>query len=80
MASSFHLRQKHNLQITWKSAETVRAVVNYLGNRHRFKVLVGYKYSHALNLSRPQTPPLTRRNGLVNQVEFLGLTGTLATV
>ena len=42
MASSFKLRQKHNLG-------TVRAVGNYLGNRHRFKVLVGYEYSHAMN-------------------------------
>ena len=28
----------------------------------------------------PRPHPLTRRNGLVNQVEFLGLTGALATV
>ena len=28
----------------------------------------------------PRPHPLTRRNGLVNQVEFLGLAGTLATV
>ena len=28
----------------------------------------------------PRPHPLTRRNGLVNQVEFLGLAGALATV
>ena len=28
----------------------------------------------------PRPHPLTRRNGLVNQGEFLGLAGTLATV
>ena len=28
----------------------------------------------------PGPHPLTRRNGLVNQVEFLGLAGALATV
>jgi len=28
----------------------------------------------------PRPHPLTRRNGLVNQVEFLGLAGTLATL
>ena len=28
----------------------------------------------------PRPHPLTRRNGLVNQVEFLGLMGALATV
>ena len=28
----------------------------------------------------PRPHPLTRRNGLVNQVEFLGLVGALATV
>ena len=28
----------------------------------------------------PRPHPLTRRNGLVNQVEFLGLAGALATL
>ena len=31
-------------------------------------------------VSSPDPHPLTRRNGLVNQVEFLGLAGALATV
>ena len=41
------------------------------------KILVGFSCSPSLV---PRPHPLTRRNGLVNQVEFLGLAGALATV
>jgi len=45
--SSFHLKQKYYLQITWKSAESVGTIGNRWENRHRFEVLVSYVYSHA---------------------------------
>ena len=48
-ASSFHLRKKYYLQITWKSAETVRGVGDKRKNRYRFEVWVSYEYSHTLN-------------------------------
>ena len=44
--SSFHLGWKHYLQITWKTARSVRAVGNRWENQHHFKVLVSYECSY----------------------------------
>ena len=36
-------------KLTWKAAESVRAVGNKWENRHRFKVLVSCEYSPRIN-------------------------------
>ena len=52
---------------------------NYTMNLINILVIALDNWGYSSSLV-PRSHPLTRKNGLVNQVKFLGLTGALATV